>query len=457
MTMPPLPHSLDAERAVLASVLLAPRCYPSVAGECEPVDMFHPMHAAILDAMGKLHRAGKAIDSVAVAEAMRGDERFRAHGDMFGVLVEIESAVVSVENVRYHAALVAQKARHRRFIEAAHGIAAGSYGCDDLEEYAQQSITSLSAILRGSQRDGAMHLRQVLRESARELEQRYENRGKTPLERGIVSSGLWALDALLGGGYRPGRLYVIAARPGMGKSALGIQGLVTAGRLGIPGLGFSLEMPRVEQADRMIAARSGVDGERMASGDLAPSDWRRILEAVADLAQLPVWIDHRGGLRIGQIRAEATRWRTDTREGGQHDHALIVVDYLQLAEGEGDKKQANREQDVAGISRGLKALSKALRCPVVALSQLSRECERRPDKRPILADLRESGSIEQDADAVIFPFRPAVYGLPPEKGQAVDEGYAEIIVAKNRGGSLGRKRCRWDGPRTQFHDEEHRP
>ena len=453
----PLPNSPQAEQAVLGAVILdARRAFPEVADVLDPEDFYSPIHRAIYSAGQDLNRDGKPIDSLTLAEQMRANDTLhmlRAVGGE-GYFAELTSAVVTVDNVRHYATIVSELARMRRAVEVLErgALAArrGDYG--DPSEFLDEIEAALYAAKRQRGDNAAEPVGAVLRRTIKAIEKRYESRQVVT----GVPSGYVRLDAMTSG-FQPGDLVIVAARPSMGKTAFSMGLAVHAAiDCGIPALVFSLEMSKESLVERAAAAEGGIDSTRLRSGLLEQRDWINLTKAGARLAPAPLIIDDSSAPTLQQIRARARRWRSSPEHGGRRGAdgnlglGLILVDYMQLVGSPSSgSRESNREREVAEISRGLKALAKDLRVPVIALSQLNRAVEGRADKRPGLGDLRESGAIEQDADVVAFLYRDEVYNK-----ETTDKGVAEVIIGKQRNGPVGTVRLRFDAPRSRFSETE---
>jgi replicative DNA helicase len=445
-----LPHSIEAERTVLGSLFLSGQAIDEVAPVLSAPDFFHPGHSAIYAASLSLSAASLPVTPISVGEKMRADGTAHALAAMGGeaYFSELMTAVVTVENVGYHAKIIASKALRRRVMEAAREVAQQGFEptTDDAEFVEAAEVGMLAALVRKHDR-GPLHVRGGFKALSGALERRRDAPG------GVIGvpTGLVDLDALLHG-LRGSTLTVVAGRPGMGKSALAAQlALHAAVECKIPVLFVSLEMEGVnaeeggELIERLAAAHGRVKGESMKSGKLTPGDWMRLTRASTEIATSPIWIDDEPGQSMVKIRSKVRRWRA--REGAGDGMALILVDYIQLIHGERANREANREQEIAEISRALKELAKELRCPVVALAQLNREPDKRTNHRPMLSDLRESGAIEQDADVVAFLYRDEFYNRQSDK-----RGVAEVIIAKHRSGATGAVEVAWQEEFCRFED-----
>ena len=454
--MTALPHDLDAERACIGAVILRPSALPDVLEHAQPADFYHPAHAAIVGAMLACDARGEPVDEITICGAMERASvanRLTALGGSayFG---ELASSVVTHENVGHYARIVRAKSLLRQLAEGAaelRGLA--------LEPSADLAgtLAALDALARrlgeaSANGKGLRHGRAALRELVMAVEARYEHRGTLT----GIPTGFALLDSLTAG-LQPGELSVIAARPSMGKTsfmASMIRAIST--RAGIPCAVFSLEMSQAALFESLVAAEGGIDSMALRTGALQPHHFARMVTATARLAEVAIYVDDEGATPLATIRARARRWRTDKQQGGAHRHAVIAVDYLGLIGG-ADKLGDNREQFIAGISRGLKALAKELDCHVCALAQLNRQCEARADKRPMLSDLRESGAIEQDADLIAFIYRDEVYnkfdpGAKGSKSTRDNRGEAELIIAKHRRGPCQTVPLRWVAQHTKFEE-----
>ncbi len=447
-----LPHSPEAEQTVLGGIVLFSQAFTSVADILVPEDFYHPAHVSIYAAMVELDAAGRPIDSITIAERMRENDSFHRLRAMNGesYFAELTSAVVTVENIAYHARIVHGKAVVRRMIERAQEIAAKGYGeYGDVDEYlsqAQESILQLG--VGGGGR--LVTFEESCRDAYRSVERAYDRRVSSGGVVTGVPSGFRDIDRLTGGWQD--EYVILAARPSMGKSSLMMDTVAAAAWQGFPCLVFSREMTHQALTLREIAKVGGVDGWRARTGNMRDDDWKNLSGGANRIHSLPIWYDDTTSDLRG-ILSVARRWRSDRTLGGRLDmageqmRALVVLDYLQLVEHKGARKYGTKEAEIAEISRAFRDLPKLLRCPVIVLSQLNRELEKRPNKRPIMADLRDSGSLEQDADVIAFIYRDEVYN-PETK----DKGVAEINFAKSRNGKTGMVRLGWQKEITRFYD-----
>ena len=428
------PHNVDAEASLLGAMLLS-RDAIGPAVETLSGDHFYvPAHGYIFDAIASLYGAGEPADPVTVAEELtRANLLEQVCGPQR--LLELQMATPASSNAARYATIVEEHALLRRLIGVAGDIVELGYSHpEDVVKTVDEAEAMMFQIAERRVIDSTKPIRELLDANPDRLEELYEKGDAiTGLPTGYVD-----FDELLSG-LQPSNLVIVGARPSMGKTAFGL-GMAANAALEAqrPVLFFSLEMGHLELTQRMLCSDARVDSQRMRNGNLSEDDWPKITRAVGKLGEAPIWIDDNPNLTVMEIRAKARRLKS--RLG---DLGLIVVDYLQLMSGRGTAE--NRQVEVSEMSRGLKILARELDTPIVALSQLSRALESRTDKRPMLADLRESGSIEQDADVVAFLYRDEVYN--PE---SPDIGSAEVIVAKHRNGPTGTVRLAWLSNYTRF-------
>jgi replicative DNA helicase len=427
------PHNLDAEVSVLGSMLLSKDAIAEVSELVGPEDFYRGAHRTIFEAVHDLYDRGEPVDLVTLADEL---ER---RGDLDGVggavgLADLLQRVPTAANALYYARIVAEQAMRRRLIDAGTSITRLGYEAqveaDEAVDGAEQLIYDVAQRKRGGE---FTPMKQLLNQSFELIEKLHENNSAiTGLETGFID-----FDELTAG-LQPSNLVILAARPAMGKSTL-VTNLAThvAVELRKPAVIFSLEMSQMELVQRVLAAEARVDSERLRTGRLQETDWPKLSQAMGRLAEAPLFIDDTPGINLMEIRSKARRLKQ------KHGLELVVVDYLQLMQSH--RRVESRVQEVSELSRGLKILAKELDVPVLALSQLSRKPEDRTDRRPQLSDLRESGSIEQDADIVCFIYRDEVYDPDsPAKGEA------ELIVAKHRNGPLRTVRLSFIGHHSRF-------
>lgn len=433
---PELPSAIDAERAIVGAILLKPEALLDTVGVVQVADFHHPAIGAIYAAMVALDAATKPIDALTVATQMRADgsfEKLRGHGRE-ALLGELMSEVVTAENVRYYARLVADAATARRAIEAAREIVAAGHRGESGPELLARAESSFLGIGAAQSDAAPKAAREVLRSLPDRIEERRRAGGLTG-----IRSGFPGLDVMLGGLVQK-RTLVLGARPKMGKTSLVGHLLAhAAADENVPALGISLEVGRDDLLERMAAQRGRVNALRLASGQLTRAEGIGLLRASSELASAPLWITDRART-LAQIRSEVRRWRM---RDGAGKKALVVVDYLQRVQHDAGKS-ANRDTVVTAISNGLCSLAVEADVALVVVVSLNRECEKRTDKRPEPSDIRDSGSIESDADCVSFLYRDAVYQ------ESADPAAAEWLVRLNRFGPTGTVRLRWTGEETRF-------
>jgi replicative DNA helicase len=415
------PHDVAAEESLLGAMLLSRDAIAAAVESCQPDNFYKPAHGHIFEAIESLYAQGEPADPVTVADELRRADLLDAVGGIPS-LISLQANTPATTNAGRYARIVGEHALLRRLIGVAGEIAEIGYAMpDDVEAAVDRAEAMVFEVAERRVTDTLMPLRDLLSESLDRLEALY-GRGESITG---VPTGYIDLDERLSG-LQKSALYIVGARPAMGKTAfaLGIAAHASMDA-GHPVLFFSLEMSHSEITQRLLCSEARVDAIRVRNGRLVESDWPKISQAVGRLGEAPLFIDDNPALTIMDIRGKARRLKS--KEGGL---GLIIVDYLQLMSGRSNAE--NRQVEISEISRGLKILARELEVPVIALSQLSRNLEMRADKRPMLADLRESGSLEQDADVVMFIYRDEIYN--PE---SADRGTAEIILAKHRNGPTG--------------------
>ncbi len=434
------PHDLDAEESLLGAMLLSRDAIADAVECCGAEDFYKPAHAHIYSAICALYTRGEPADPVTVADELRRNGILEAVGDA-SVLISLQVNTASTANALHYARIVEEHALLRRLVTVAGEIAELGYSLPgDVADVIDRAESMVFEVAQRRVVDTMSPLRELLAQSLDHLENLFE-RGDTITG---VATGYSDLDDRLAG-LQKSNLVVVGARPAMGKTSFAL-GIVNhaAVHARVPVLLFSLEMSHLELTQRMLCSEARVDATRMRNGRLLESDWPKISDAIGRLGDAPIYIDDNPNITVMDIRAKSRRLKA--REG----LGLVVVDYLQLMSGHSKSRSENRQVEVAEISRGLKVLARELDIPVVALSQLSRNLEMRQDKRPVLADLRESGSIEQDADVVLFIYRDEIYSPDSQ-----DRGTAEIIVAKHRNGPTGVSRLAFVDHYTRFANMAH--
>ncbi|MEX0912263.1 MAG: replicative DNA helicase [Gemmatimonadota bacterium] len=420
------PYSLEAEMSVIGGMFLDP---DAVVKAIEIVDdsmFFREGHRRLYRAMIRLWEQGEVIDSVTLSEQLKTTGDFDAIGGA-PYLAQLLDAVPTAANIEYHARIVREKALLRRLIEAATSIIQATYDAPgEVESLLDDAEQKIFQIAQTHDRKGFVWIKELLWPAMEQIELLSQN--SSPITG--VPTGFADLDEKTAG-FQKGDLVIVAARPSMGKTAFTLN-LAQHAAIGAHRsvAFFSLEMSKESLVQRMLTSEARVDASRVRTGRLRDDDYPRLAQAAGLLNTAPIYVDDTAGISVLEMRAKARRLKAD-----RPDLALVVVDYIQLMQGNG--RTENRQQEVSEISRGLKALAKELDVPVVALSQLSRAVESRPDKRPLMSDLRESGALEQDADLIMFLYRPEYYHGPTDKDGNNLEGRAELIIGKQRNGATG--------------------
>lgn len=438
------PQAIDLEEAVLGALMIEKDALTAVADILRPDSFYKESHVRIYSAIITLFADSEPIDMLTVTAKLRSTGELELVGGA-SYIMELTSKVNSAANIEFHARIISQAYIKRELIKVASEIQRDAYeDTTDVFRLLDKTEQSLFEISESNIKKNYADMGALMRQALAELDQKKNNKdGLTG-----VPSGFSALDRLTSG-WQKTELMILAARPGMGKTAFVVSSLRNAAvDFNIPVAIFSLEMSSVQLVNRLISAEAEIDSEKIRKGSLAPHEWEQLHHRIHRLTNAPIYIDDTPALSVLELRAKCRRLKA------QHDIQMIVIDYLQLMTGDtGGKSPGNREQEIAMISRSLKNLAKELDVPVIALSQLSRAVETRGgEKRPQLSDLRESGSIEQDADMVIFLYRPEYYGITEDEAGNSVAGVGEVILAKNRAGSLDTIQLRFIGKYTKFAD-----
>ena len=420
------PHNLEAEESLLGAMLLSRDAITAaVEARVDASDFYKPAHGHVYDAIQALYGQGEPADPVTVAEELRRADVLEFAGGR-GTLLALQAGTPASANAGHYARIVNELALLRRLILVAGDIAEMGYDVpEDVTDTLDRAEALVFEVAERRVSDSMTGIRDALQDTLDNLEARY---GQASDLVG-VPTGFTEIDAILHG-LQESTLTILAARPGMGKTSLALgMARNVATETGRPVVFFGLEMGTLELTKRLLAIEARVDATKIWTGRLGEDDWSRLSHAVGRLAEAQLFIDDNPHCTLMEMRAKARRMRA--RHG---DLALVVIDYIQLmTPSSAGRRPENRQVEVSEISRGLKILARELECPVVALAQLNRQVEYRQDKRPMLADLRESGGLEQDADVVAFIYRDEVYN--PESD---DRGKAEVIIAKHRNGPTGR-------------------
>jgi len=428
------PHNLHAEESLLGALLLSRDVVGQVAEAGLQIDHFYkPAHQHVYASIRGLMASGQPVDVVTVADELRRNGLLEEIGGA-AFLMELQNATPAISNANRYSKIVQDTAVLRRMIAVASDIAELAYTePDDVTKALDEAETKMFEVAEDRVIDSTRALGDLLTVAMDRLQETYD-RGDSITG---TATGFNDLDEILSG-LQPSTLNIVGARPAMGKTAFGL-GIAThvAMTAKKPVLFFSLEMGHAELTQRILGSAARVDSQKLRTGRLIDSDWTKIGKAINRL-EVPLLLDDNPRVTVMEIRAKARRMKA--RYGGL---ALIVIDYLQLMSG--STSSENRQLEVSEISRGLKILARELEVPIIALSQLSRNLESRGDKRPMLADLRESGSLEQDADVVMFLYRDEIYNR-----ESPDKGAAEVIIAKHRSGPTGLVRLVFNGAYTRF-------
>ena len=436
------PHSIEAEQSIVGGLMLDNQAWDKVSSKICEADFYRAEHRILYRAISDLASKSQPFDVVTLLDALKNIEVLDdAGGEVY--LFELANNTPSVANIAAYADIVREKSVQRQLIQVANDIADSAYKPEgrEVSELLDHAETKVFAISEQTAGDGGPEaIKSILVRTVEKIDELYHS---TEMITGLAT-GLTDFDEMTSG-LQPADLVIVAGRPSMGKTTL-VMNMAEHGAIksNKPVLVFSMEMPADSLAMRMMSSLGRIDQHKIRTGKLDDEDWPRVTSAVHMLSEAPLFIDDTAGLSPAEMRARARRL---TKEHGQL--GLIVVDYLQLMKVPGFKSD-NRTGEISEISRSLKALAKELEVPVIALSQLNRSLEQRQDKRPIMSDLRESGAIEQDADLICFIYRDEVY-----HEDSPDKGTAEIIIAKQRNGPIGKVRVAFLGKYTRFEDLAH--
>ena len=446
------PQNIEAEQMVLGAVLIENDSINKIVEILVPDDFYKDAHRRIFSVMLDMFESGEAIDLVTLSDKLRGTKGLETVGDA-SYLSLLVSMVPTAANIKNHALIIREKSVLRRLIHTATEIITQSY--DDtrssvsVDELLDQAERSIFEITQKKIRDSFIALKDIVKDSFKTIERLYERKEMVT----GLPTGFADIDKLTSG-FQPSDLIIVAGRPSMGKTAFCLNVAAHAAIDKEKAVAvFSLEMSKEQLVLRMLCSEARVDAHRLRTGYLSESDWPKLTLAAGRLSEAPIFIDDTAAISVLEMRAKARRLKAE------HGLELIIVDYLQLMRGRG--RDDNREQEISNISRSLKALAKELQVPVIALSQLNRAVETRgKDKRPMLADLRESGAIEQDADVIFFIYRDEVYNKCecPHDGECLcgRRGVAEVIIGKQRNGPIGKVDLTFMSRYTRFENLETR-
>ena len=433
------PNDVDAEQAVIGSMLTYKDAVISAIEVLKEEDFYREDNKTIYSAILNLYNRSEPIDIITLKSELTAMGMFDKIGG-FEYIVGLPEKVPTTANVEKYINIVKEKSELRRLIKTANEIIEQGYdpteNIDDIMNNAEKKIFN---IMQDKDQKGYSPIKDVLVDTFTELEQLYNQKQHIT----GVPTGFIDLDYKTAGLHNSD-LVLIAARPAMGKSAFALNVATNAAvKAKVPVVLFSLEMSKEQMVNRILCSEAMVDSNKVRTGKIDDEDWIKLANTMGELSEAPIYIDDTPGISINEIRAKCRKLKLEKNIG------LVVIDYLQLVQGSSKRAQGSREQEISEISRSLKILAKEINVPVIALSQLSRAPEQRPDHRPMLSDLRESGAIEQDADIVMFLYRDDYYNEDSE-----DKGLAEVILAKHRAGSTGTVKLVWLGNYTKFANME---
>jgi len=416
-----MPHNLEAEMAVIGAILLDGEAIVTAMERITEDDFYRAAHQYIFAAMSELYQEQEPVDLVTLTARLQNKQQLEEVGGV-SYLADLANSVPTAANVDYYAQIVEEKSLLRRLIRTATHIATNGYaGSEDVGALLSEAERRIMEVSQRRSTTGFTSIRDVLMDVFDRVEFLYHHKGGTT----GIPSGFADLDRMTSG-FQRSDLIIVAARPSVGKTAFALNIAQNVGVRAKETVAiFSLEMGAAQLVQRMICAEANIDAGRMRTGFLEPDDWSKLTMAIGTLSEANIFIDDSASLTVSDIRSRCRRLKQEKGLG------LILIDYLQLIHGRG-KPGENRQQEVSEISRTLKQIARELEVPVIALSQLSRGVEQRQDKRPMMSDLRESGSIEQDADIVAFLYRDDYYDKESEKKNII-----EIIIAKQRNGPVG--------------------
>ena len=435
-----LPQNIEAEEAVLGAILVNPDVLTKVVETLKPESFYKPAHRYVYEAMLQLFNTNERIDLVSVSDVLSYNSKLEAVGGR-AFINDLSYKTITTSNIEYYARIVQEKAVKRALINAGGEIVSFGYDMNPIGESLENAEKLIFDIASKKATTDLSHIKDLVMNSYQKMEYRYEHRDELI----GLRTDFYELDNMTSG-LQKSDLIILAARPSMGKTAFALNiAQNVAIKEKVPVAIFSLEMSKEQLVQRMLCSQAEVDTQRIKTGNMNQKDWDKIVNAMNDFANAPIFIDDTSGCTLTDIRAKCRRLKME-----QKDLGLVVIDYLQLMESSG---REDRMQQISAISRGLKTLARELDVPVIALSQLSRAVESRTDKRPMLSDLRESGAIEQDADIVMFIYRDEYYKKNDEEAEvakAASKGESEIIIAKHRNGPVGKVDLLFQANITKF-------
>ena len=433
-----LPHSIDAEKAVIGSMIMDADAVVAASEMITGDDFYQRQYGILFDAMVELYNEGKPVDVLTLQERLKMKDVPEEFSSI-EFISELVSSVPTSANVRHYAQTVSDDATLRRLIRVNEEIANTCYQHrESLDEIMNTTEKRIFDVLQKKSTDEYVPIKAVVLSVIDKIEAAARHKGTVT----GLATGFYDLDYKTSG-LQPSDLILIAARPSMGKTAFVLNlAQYMCVRNHVPTAIFSLEMSKDQLVNRILSMESKVDSQSMRTGTLQPADWEKLIESAGVISTAPLIIDDTPGISITELRSKCRKYKLE------NDLGLVIIDYLQLMTG-GSRKQESRQQEISEISRSLKALAREINAPVIALSQLSRACETRPDHRPMLSDLRESGAIEQDADVVMFLYRDDYYNKDTDK-----KNISEVIIAKQRNGPIGTVELVWLPNYTKFANKE---
>jgi len=430
-----LPHSMEAEQSVIGAMIMDREAIVVASEIVTSEDFYSKQCGTLFEAMVELNDEGKPVDLVTLQDRLK-EKDVPPEVNSLEFIRDLITAVPTSANIKYYADIVAEKAVLRRLIKLNEEIANTCYvGRESLESILEDTEKRVFNLIQRRNTGEYVPIRQIVMNAMDQIERASKNKGNVT----GIATGFIDLDYRTAG-MQPSDLVLIAARPSMGKTAFVLNiAQHVAFKLNQTVAIFSLEMSKEQLVNRLFSLESKVDAQKLRTGNLSDNDWEKLIETAGIIGKSNLIIDDTPGITISEMRSKCRKYKLDS------DLKMIIIDYLQLMSGSGGGRNDSRQQEISDISRSLKALARELGVPVLALSQLSRAVEQRPDHRPMLSDLRESGAIEQDADVVMFIYRDDYYNKDTEK-----KGIAEIIVAKQRNGPIGTIELVWLPEYTKF-------
>lgn len=428
-----LPHSTEAEQSVIGSMIMSRDAIVEASEIITGADFYQQQYGVVFEAMVELNDEGKAVDLITLQERLKEKDLPPEISGM-EFIRDLLSTVPTSANAKYYAEIVSEKAMLRKLIKTTEEISNACYlGKERIQDLLETTEKKVFDLIQNRGADGFVPIRQVVLNAIEKIERASRTQGNVT----GIPTGFIDLDYKMSG-FQPSDLILVAARPSMGKTAFVLNiAQYMAFHKNVTAAIFSLEMSKEQLVNRMLSLESKVDSQSIRTGNLEDEDWAKLIEGANIIGNSNLIIDDKPGISISELRSKCRKYKME------HNLGVIFIDYLQLMTGSG--RSESRQQEISEISRSLKALARELNVPVVALSQLSRAVEQRPDHRPMMSDLRESGAIEQDADVIMFIYRDDYYNKDSE-----NKGIAEIIIAKQRNGPIGTVNLVWLPNYTKF-------